>query len=175
MSDTPQHSQPPSDDEIEARLRRAVERAFAKPAEPEEDDRDPFLHFQEELKEPDVSTSAPLDPEDEGLQKRMDQLQENVRRVSGHQLPEVPEFDFKRPEIPGAPQKGKGGEYLGMGVGISVAYSLVGLTVIGWLIGKLIDTRTGGTLGQALGTLFGAVAGLVGGIIQIVRAQNRQR
>lgn len=175
MSDSSQRPQPPSNEEIEARLRRAVERAFAKPVEPEEEDADPFLTLQSQMKDPEFTTSAAVDPEDEELQKRMDQLQENVRRVSGHQLPDVPDFNFSRPTIPGTPEKHKAGEYLGMGVGISVAYSLVGLTVIGWLIGKLIDMRTGGTAGQAFGTLIGAIAGLTGGIIQIIRAQNKQR
>ena len=86
-------------------------------------------------------------------------------------LPDVPEWEFKKREIPGQ-LKVDTGTYLTLGVGLSAAYSLIGSTVFGWLIGKLID-QNGAFLAQAIGTLLGAVLGLTSAIILIIRAQAK--
>jgi hypothetical protein len=87
------------------------------------------------------------------------------------ELPDVPEWEFKKREIPGQ-LKVDTGSYLTLGVGLSAGYSLIGSTVFGWLIGKLID-QNGGFLAQAIGTLLGAILGLVSSVILIIRAQAK--
>jgi hypothetical protein len=143
------HPAPPTDAEIAARLHRV----------------------REGLIEEDAARRTA--PDGEELEARLTALDEQVANAGSRDLPPVPEFDFKRPPIPGVVKPERTSAYVGMGVGLSVGYSLIGCTVIGGGLGKLIDYRTGGVLGQALGTLTGAIAGLVSGVIMMIRAQNR--
>jgi len=115
---------------------------------------------------------------DEEDEQKLRDIEERAKAVSQKraEMPEVPEWDYKRPELPGQ-HKVDSTSYLGLGVGLSVAYTLVGMALAGWGIGWLIDRNagTGSTLAQGLGTLVGATFGLAAGIFTIIRAQNRNQ
>lgn len=111
---------------------------------------------------------------DEAEEKLRD-IEERAKKIAQRvEMPEVPEWDYKRPEIPGQ-NKVDASSYLGLGVGLSVAYTLIGMALAGWGVGWLIDRNSGTTsnLGQGLGTLVGAMFGLAAGIFTIIKAQNR--
>lgn len=113
--------------------------------------------------------------EDEELTEEERQLREfdkKLKAARAGSMPEPPEWNYQRPKMSGK-NKVEENNYLGMGIGISIAYTLVGCTLAGWGIGKLIDMPSGGYLGQAIGTLVGAVVGLAAAIFTIVRAQNK--
>lgn len=136
---------------------------------------------REHLPEPD-------DPIDVDLKQRLDALHTKVFRDAGSnppenpaapepsnpptEFPEVPDWEFKRPQIPGHQPHDASG-YLGLGVGLSVAYTLVGMSLAGFGIGWLIDRGSGSYIAQGIGTLLGATIGLVAGIYTIIKAQNR--
>ncbi|MCW5938459.1 MAG: hypothetical protein KF884_07090 [Fimbriimonadaceae bacterium] len=44
----------------------------------------------------------------------------------------------------------------GLGIGLSIAYAILGLTMLGWGVGWLLDRGTDRVLWQGLGTVFGA-------------------
>lgn len=130
----------------------------------------------------------PEDPIDADLKRRLDALHAKVFGSSDSnppedgastdqskqptEFPEVPEWEFKRPQIPGQQPHDASG-YLGLGVGLSVAYTLVGMSLGGWGIGWLIDRGSGSSIAQGIGTLLGATLGLVAGIYTIIKAQKR--
>ena len=138
----------PSDAEIEARLKQAREKATASIDE-------------------DTDT---LD----AIAARMERLEAKIQSAGMTRMPEPPEVDIKPLKIPGKFDNDKANTYLGMGVGLSVAYSIVGTTAAGLIIGYLIKMGTGSEISIAIGTLIGAVAGLGSGIFVIIRAQNKE-
>jgi len=106
-------------------------------------------------------------------ERQLQEFDERLKRArSSVELPEPPDWDYKRPNYT-KKNKVEENDYMGMGVGISIAYTMVGCILAGWGIGKLIDLRGTGSLGQAIGTLIGAVVGLVAAIVTIVKAQNK--
>ena len=105
-------------------------------------------------------------------EKQLRAFDERLKAARSGAMPEPPDWNFQRPKIPGQ-NKVEENNYFGMGVGISIAYTLVGATLVGWGIGKLIDMRFGGSMGQAIGTLIGAVVGLGAAIVTIIKAQNK--
>ena len=114
------------------------------------------------------------DDEEETLteeEKKLKEFDERLKAARGS-MPAPPEWDYKRTDR-GGQNKAEENNYFGMGVGISIAYTLVGATVAGWGIGKLIDMRSGGSMGQAIGTLLGAIIGLAAAIFTIIKAQNK--
>jgi F0F1-type ATP synthase assembly protein I len=111
---------------------------------------------------------------DDEFERRLLEIEENAARIRGdNQLPEPPEWNYKRPAHTYPPRIESGSNYLGLGVGISIAYTLLGCTAAGWGIGYLIDRNTGGVAGQALGTLLGAMIGLAGAMFTITKAQKK--
>lgn len=90
------------------------------------------------------------------------------------EMPEVPEWEFTRPDIPGQ-QKMDASGYMGLGVGLSVAYTLVGMAIAGWGIGWLIDRGSDTAIAQGIGTLIGATIGLAAGIFTIIKAQSKDK
>ncbi|MCL4284061.1 MAG: hypothetical protein KJZ62_03060 [Fimbriimonadaceae bacterium] len=123
-----------------------------------QEDTDPLAEVEKKLK-----------AELEELQRIDERIAESRKKSA---LPEVPEWEYQRKR---APKKTENIEYLGLGVGLSVAYTLVGCIGVGWGIGKLIDLNTGSTLGQAIGTMIGAIVGLGGALFTLIRAQNKPR
>ena len=104
-------------------------------------------------------------------EKKLREFDERLKAARGS-MPAPPEWDYKRTDR-GGQNKAEENNYFGMGVGISIAYTLVGATVAGWGIGKLIDMKAGGSMGQAIGTLLGAIIGLAAAVVTIIKAQNK--
>lgn len=96
--------------------------------------------------------------------------------VKNTEVPTPPSWEYSRPDFTKKHlEKQDTGAYLGIGVGLSAAYTIIGCTIVGWGIGWLFDRGKQQVIGQAIGTLVGAVVGLAGAIFTIVRAQNRSR
>lgn len=116
------------------------------------------------------SDIPPLDF-DEEFQKGLEKIAEQAE-THKPSMPDPPEWEYKRPKIPGQSEV-DAGSYLGLGVGLSVAYTLVGCSLVGWGLGWLADRGSGAFLFQAIGALVGSIAGLVASILLIVRAQAK--
>lgn len=143
----------PSDEEIERRMREALERA-----------RKLAGHA------PEAASETP--EEADRAAARLERIEADVESGTNARFPEAPEVNFARPKMPGSTDAESGSHYKGMGVGLSMAYSMIGLTLTGWGIGKLIDLRSGGVIGQAIGTIIGATMGLFGAVYTAIRIQK---
>jgi F0F1-type ATP synthase assembly protein I len=62
--------------------------------------------------------------------------------------------------------------YRGLGVGITIAYALVGPLFAGYGIGWLIDRKVGGGSYQMWGTLIGLFAGFAAALVLLARADK---
>lgn len=146
----------PTDAEITERLAAAGERAKA------------------EINAAEAEHQADL----EKINARLDEIGSKISEVTHSGAPDLPNIDEAiaraKANRPGGIDRDKGNTYLGMGIGITVAYSIVGSTLAGLGIGKLIQLQTKNDLPLAFGTLFGAVIGLASGIFIIIRAQQKQ-
>ncbi len=106
-------------------------------------------------------------------EQKLKEFDERLKAVRANAMPEPPEWNYQRPKIPGQNDHKDQVAYVGLGVGISVGYTMIGCVVAGWGIGKLIDMKTGGMTGQGFGTMIGALIGLAGGVFMIIRAQSK--
>jgi hypothetical protein len=96
-------------------------------------------------------------PEEErtDIESRLQKISDNLDKAKARSFPEPPEVDLKGRTVRKDPAN-----YKGLGIGISIAYVLVGSMALGWVVGWLVDRRTGGTAGQAFGALAGCVVGI---------------
>ncbi len=139
-------------------------------------------------------TDEPREPTPEELEaERLAALEKGVEEIaSGTRFDEMPDTTHlddrfrsiknKVSKQKGEPQPGDGGGghwagesgegYRSAGVALSVAYALVGCTIVGWGIGWLIDRNTGGNIAQAVGGLIGAVTGLVSAVFLAFRSNS---
>lgn len=62
----------------------------------------------------------------------------------------------------------------GLGVGLSIAYTMLGLPVFGWGVGWLLDRNTDSNVFVPLFTLGGAVVGIAMAVYMVNREQNRK-
>ncbi len=62
----------------------------------------------------------------------------------------------------------------GLGVGLSIAYTLIGLPLIGVAIGWFLDSRTGGTAYKGIGAVAGTVLGIVMTVLLLSRADRQK-
>jgi hypothetical protein len=106
-------------------------------------------------------------------ERQLREFEKKLQEARNSAMPDPPEWSFTRPKIPGQSDNKDSSGYVGLGVGISVGYTMIGCVILGWGAGKLIDLRSDGMLGQGIGILVGAVVGLVGGIAMIIRAQKK--
>ena len=106
-------------------------------------------------------------------ERQLKAFDERLKAARAGAMPEPPEWNFQRPKIPGQNDHKDQVAYVGLGVGISVGYTMIGCVVVGWGIGKLIDMKSGGMTGQGFGTMIGALVGLIGGVFMILRAQSK--
>jgi F0F1-type ATP synthase assembly protein I len=167
MPDEPERLGKEDFDEIERELQKRLEELGLDKDQgaPETDEEPPELRLRADVPEPG---------DDEEIHRRMEAMRQKIAAAGNRSMPEPPEWNFKRPTIPGQERR-DATSYIGLGVGLSVAYTMIGAIVLGWGLGKLIDVATHGQwIGQTIGTLLGAVIGLAGGIFMIDRAQNKQ-
>jgi len=69
-------------------------------------------------------------------------------------------------------QKGEQDSSRGLGVGLTIAYTIIGLPLFGAAIGWFVDGRTGGTTWVGVGTVIGAVLGVIAAI-SIMNRENK--
>jgi len=62
----------------------------------------------------------------------------------------------------------------GLGVGLSIAYTLIGLPLIGVAIGWFLDSRTGGTAYKGIGAVAGTALGIVMTVLLLSRADRQK-
>ena len=62
----------------------------------------------------------------------------------------------------------------GLGIGLTVAYTIIGLPLAGVGVGWLIDRGLGTTSGKGIGVLIGAALGMVMALIILKRSNERQ-
>ena len=59
----------------------------------------------------------------------------------------------------------------GLGIGLSIAYTIIGLPLFGYGVGYFIDQSTGGTAAKGIAMMIGAVAG-IGMAFYMINRQN---
>jgi len=122
--------------------------------------------------EPEDAKRDQQETEEDATEAARDELLERVKTAASSPLPEVPEWQFKRP----APKVEPGGSVSarGFSLGFAALYSLVVPTVGGLLIGWLVDERLGSApTWLSVGFLVGALAGFVS-LIRIVTRLGRE-
>lgn len=62
----------------------------------------------------------------------------------------------------------------GLGVGLSIAYTIIGLPLLGVGVGWLIDTRLGTQTYRSIGVLLGSVLGIVGALVLLSRVNRNE-
>lgn len=130
---------PPSDEEIAARLRKV---------------REELANFE-----------LPTLSEEESVERKTAEITANLESKDVSRFPEVPEWGYQRKKTP----KEDMSHYRGIGVGLSVAYTMLGCVLAGWGLGKLIDLGFHSVLFQAVGTLVGGIGALVSAIYIITK------
>lgn len=129
--------------EIERKLRDNL-RAMGEPVDPEETEKTSF-----ELPEP---------PSDDEIERRLETMRARVSSAGKSAFPEPPDFKVDRPPMMRKRPEDEHG-YRGLGIGLTAAYALVGMMILGFVVGWLIDGRVAGT-GTAFGGLLGTVLGI---------------
>ncbi len=62
----------------------------------------------------------------------------------------------------------------GLGVGLSIAYTIIGMPLLGVAIGWAIDTRLGTQTYRSIGVLLGSVLGIVGAVVLLSRVNRNE-
>ena len=111
--------------------------------------------------------------EEERIAARLAELQEKT--AVSHQLPEVPEWNYKRPETKPTIAPGSyTANAKSLGIGMSVAYTMSGSVIGGFGTGWLLDRATHHeALFTAILGLGGATLGVVGTILLVSKANAK--
>jgi F0F1-type ATP synthase assembly protein I len=141
--------EPPSDEELQARLRKLLG----------EDGRE-LENLEEQIPEEE------LDELDLKLREMDDKITEARAKAT---LPDVPDWNYKRPQEK-APEKT---EYGGLGVGLSIAYTIIGFPLLGYGIGYLLQRLTGSAFWPSTLAMSGMVLGVAVAVFMLSRTQNK--
>lgn len=150
MSDDPiRFPEGPSDEDIAERLKRvrAELDAMELPELPEE-------------RIPQV----PPGPAAPDVDDRLREMDEKVRRVKGR-WEAAQRQEAKQNESSAQSSKG-------LGLGLSIAYTIIGLPLVGYGVGVLISNFTGDLHWKGNGGFVGSVLGVVGAILMLNRHQK---
>ena len=136
-----------------------------------------FRRVQEELR----AMELPEIPDE-----RLDERVRSIREQGPTSLPEVPDmatFESRTRKAQGTHRVAKAQEETrlasdakankGLGVGLAIAYTLLGLPMVGLGVGYLLDRALGATLWKGVGTLVGAVAGIAFAVVVLNRENSR--
>ena len=136
-----------------------------------------FRRVQEELRAMEI----PEIP-DEAIDARV----QGMRERGPTELPEVPDmatFESRTRKAQGTHRVAKAQEEnrlasdakanKGLGVGLAIAYTLLGLPMVGLGVGYLLDRALGATAWKGVGTLVGAVAGIAFAVLMLNRENSR--
>lgn len=159
-ADIPEAEAPPlpTDEEIEARLSKVIKDA--------EDFLGPIRHDPLAVMEEEEENKSPFGDFDPEFNDRLDGFSKKVDKVKASR--EEQERDKARR------QKGERDSSRGLGVGLTIAYMIIGLPLLGAGIGWLVDGRTGGTTWIGIGTVIGGVLGVLAAISIMNRANSDQ-
>ena len=150
MTDEPiRFPEGPSDDDIAARLRRVREEL-------------------DQMELPDLPEDAipqvPPGPKAPDFDEQFRALDEKVSRVRD-------QWDTnKKTEAKKLASSAETNR--GLGIGMSVAYTIIGLPLVGFGIGVAADQATGSTIWRGVGGFLGSVIGVVGAIILLNKYQK---
>ncbi len=128
----------------------------------------------------------PDDPIEKGLQELQRQADELKVESKGDQIDA--EFDERMKRLEARVQESKAvresqqretkrqlasdrESARGLGVGLSIAYTIIGLPLFGYAVGYFIDQSTGGESAKGIAMMIGAVAG-IGMAFVILNRQN---
>lgn len=110
----------------------------------------------------------PDEKEFDELESKAQELRERVASQGPTRMPPVPKWDYKRP--PKSQYAGDPNDYKGLGVGISVAYMMLGSLVVGLGIGWVLDRLFHQDIFIAIFGLIGALFGIVTTLLLINRS-----
>ncbi|HMS54947.1 MAG TPA: AtpZ/AtpI family protein [Fimbriimonadaceae bacterium] len=102
---------------------------------------------------------------DSEFQERLKKLEDRADSAQAERQAKQKELETR--------QKSERTSTLGLGVGLSVAYVIIGMPIAGWAIGLLIDKQTGGVMANGIGMLIGAVLGIVAVVMILNKHQNK--
>lgn len=145
----------PTDEEIEARLSRAIDDA--------ENYLGPVRHDPKGLAEQEDETKSPYGDFDLEFNERLEGFHQKVDRIKASREEQEREKERKR--------KLEQDSSRGLGIGLTIAYVIIGLPLLGAGIGWLADGRSGGTW-TGIGTVIGGVLGIVAAI-SIMSRENK--
>ena len=162
---------------------------------------DPFRKIQEELRDVDTTLGEnpdlhervrklmehedDLDSEDAQVQR----LQSQVSHIASAPAPDTDEFDASLKRLEAQVGQGKnrraaeakaiaderaarGRDAKGMGVGLTLAYVIVGVPLVGAFFGWLLDMALNTNIMKGLGALTGAVVGLGIAVVMMNKATS---
>lgn len=161
----------PSDEEIAARLRRAAGREND-PAEEEDEElerRMRELGLLDEGSEIELELGSARDPVREERREsefdvRLRDLETRAEKARQDREEQVRQEERRRNTERDSAQ--------GLGIGLSIAYTILGLPLLGAGIGWLVDRQLDATFWMGMGAFIGAAAGIFMAILMLNR-QNR--
>jgi F0F1-type ATP synthase assembly protein I len=94
---------------------------------------------------------------------------------STSRMPDPPDWDYKRPVTESERRlKDDSGSYRGIGVGLTLAYAMVGPLIVGWGVGWLMDRGKSTNQGQTWGTVIGMFLGFIA-VVFLLSRTNRDK
>lgn len=101
-----------------------------------------------------ASVDVPMPEPDESEADEIAAKAEALKTGIGHHpMPDVPDWQFQRPTPAGSNQSPA--DYRNLGRGMQLAYALIGLPIVGFGVGYLVDRSTGFGSGKAIGAMVG--------------------
>ena len=145
----------------------------------------------------------PEGPSDDDIASRLRRVRDELSEMEGlpelpdEKIPEIgalppaPDFDAKLRDLEARAQAAKDRREVkasterkqlarsaedarGLGMGMAVAYTIIGLPIAGIGIGWLIDQSQGTTIFRGFGAVIGSILGIVGAMLMLNRNQNRR-
>lgn len=108
-----------------------------------------------------------------------------------HELPKVPDFDDRLKDLEARADAAKNRRAdkartekrrmesdaesnRGLGIGLTVAYAIIGVPLFGIGLGYLADNAAGTNIYRGVGALLGSIVGIAGAVIILNRQQNQK-
>lgn len=143
----------PSNEEIEARLRRIRDELTSS---------DDYLELGN-ANMPDLKP-LPQIPDDPSFDEKLADLERRAIEAKARRE----EAESRKSKA----LKKDAESHRGLGVGLTVAYTIIGMPLLGIGIGWLIDVNQGTQAYRGLGALIGSVLGVIGAVIVLQRHGN---
>jgi F0F1-type ATP synthase assembly protein I len=141
--------------------------------------------LEERLRRKIAETQVDMTP-DEEIERRARSIDEEIARAARPEIPEVPDFEARLRNLEGRATETRikrnaevreqakknasdAKSAKGLGIGLTVAYMIIGFPLVGALFGWLIDKSTNSNAFIAFGTVGGAALGVVAAILIINR------